>query len=357
MLQLPDLLIGCGPTHLRWIARHAAARRKASMPWTWVVPHPRACFAPALLDWMARGATAAPPLVDLPRLAEAAGARLIVDPIERLDTQDRALTLACGESLRWRHGSIDALPLMPRSLIDEALPGARTHALFAWPLEPFAQIWQRMGPWLGERARHIVVIGCSAHALSLAAATLRAVRQSAGGRVTVVLDGTPAASGAERLAALRADGVTVLPDHCTGLAAGQVLLACGGQLICDAAILASRTQAPGWAVDTELDAVRQVGKAGDRLLWPLSLSAESHAWPVAERIHRAAARAPIAPRWARVWCRISDRRTQARLLALAGVRGDTHAMSLNPGAVRPHADADAHAPAASQPPQTHAFSR
>ncbi len=85
MLQRPDLLIGCGPTHLRWIAGHAVARRRGSMPWTWVVPHPRACFGPALLDWMAHGATAAPPLVDLHRLAEAAGARLIVDPIERLD--------------------------------------------------------------------------------------------------------------------------------------------------------------------------------------------------------------------------------------------------------------------------------
>lgn len=357
MLQRPDLLIGCGPTHLRWIAGHAVARRRGSMPWTWVVPHPRACFGPALLDWMAHGATAAPPLVDLHRLAEAAGARLIVDPIERLDITDRALTLACGESLRWRHCSIDALPLMPRSPIDEALPGARTHALFAWPLEPFAQIWQRMGPWLGERARHIVVVGCSVHALSLAAATLRAVGQSAGGRVTVVLDGTPPARTTEHLAALRADGVTVLPDHCTGLAASQVLLACGGQLVCDAAILASRTQAPGWAVDSQLDAMRQAGETGDRLPWPLPLSAEAQAWPVAERIHRAAACAPQAPRWARVWLHISDRRTQGRLLALAGVRDDPHAISTNPGDVRPASDTAAHAPAASQPPQTHAFCR
>jgi NADH dehydrogenase FAD-containing subunit len=79
-----------------------------------------------------------------------------------------------------------------------------------------------------------------------------------GGRVSLVTGGPPPAqnypAGVQRrvLEALRRLQITVLPDACVGMSAGEIELAGGARLACDAPLLAVGAQAPGWLAGSGL---------------------------------------------------------------------------------------------------------
>lgn len=281
------LLVGAGPTHLRWVAdlaRRAAAGRSGPAG-DWVVPQARAVYLPALWGWMANPGDPAALALDLPSLADRAGLRLHVGAVQTVDGPGHQLVMVGGEVLRATAFSLDLLPVMPRATVEQAISGARTHGLFAWPLEGFVTIWSRMRDWLSERARHLVVVGASRHAQQLARAAQAALVRHAGGRVSLVLDGPapqePPASA--RLQALHAQGITVLPDTCVGLAAGVVQLGCGAQLVCDAAVLATRAEIP-LEIGTGMDMPEvQIVANGDAQAWP-AIGPEPMPLPWTERL-------------------------------------------------------------------------
>jgi NADH dehydrogenase FAD-containing subunit len=79
-----------------------------------------------------------------------------------------------------------------------------------------------------------------------------------GGRVSLVTGGPPPAQsyppGVQRriIHALRRMKITVLPDACVGVKAGEILLAGGASLVCDAPVLAVGADAPRWLVASGL---------------------------------------------------------------------------------------------------------
>ncbi len=139
--------------------------------------------------------------IDLARLAERAGARLLLDRAVALKPAEKSLWLEKAGALRY-----DLLSLDVGSLPDTRVPGSDLHAV---PVKPFEQFLQK-----GVRARsaeRVAVVGAGAagvelamamrHASPRAAVTLYSDREMFSGRL------------AERIArALERNGVTVRKD-------------------------------------------------------------------------------------------------------------------------------------------------
>ena len=105
------------------------------------------------------------------------------------------------------------------------------------------------------------MVGAGAAGLELAMATAYALNgpsYAPGSRVTLVTGGpAPAANysaGVQRrvVKALQRLRIDVLPDACVGVSAGEIMLASGERLACDAPLLAVGAQAPAWLVGSGL---------------------------------------------------------------------------------------------------------
>lgn len=259
----PQHLVLLGVTHAHLhVLRGLAQSRPAQLQLTVVTSADEAMYLPTVADLVAGQHTPDQCQLPLAALIERCGARHEVSGIQTLDAQARRLTLTQGRSVNYDWLSLDLPPTMHRETIEAAMPGARAHALFYRPVERFARLWSQLAALHPEQPLHLAVVGGGLDAVELALACHHGIhrlsQRPAGSRVSLVTGGTVPGAGESTglrqrmVQALKSARITVLPERCTGFALGEVQLANGARLRCDAPILATDTPAPPWLRDSGL---------------------------------------------------------------------------------------------------------
>lgn len=243
------VLVGGGPAHVATL-RSLAQQRPAQLRVTVLGPTVDSPWADNLSPWLS-GRQPEPTLLPWTTLVQASGAKLKPWSGGMLSAERSSLTLANGEVLGFDLLSVDLGPWLDRDTVEAAMPGARRHALWMYPLEGAQRLWPQVCALAPERPVHVVVIGPGLDALTLALACDRAFNHQSGrptgSRVTWVNGGAnpcadwPAPAQARLHTELKRRQITVIREACVGLDEGVVRLANGAQLLCDAPILAVQT--------------------------------------------------------------------------------------------------------------------
>jgi len=254
------VLLGAGHAHVQ-VLHGLAQSRPADLDVTLIAPHARQLYSGMVPGFVAGHYALDECVIPLPHLVAGSGARHLPTSGIAVDPDAQTVTLATGEVIGWDWLSINTGPVMDRDRIEAAMPGARKHALFVRPIEAFGQLWPQVMAMAQQQSLHLAVIGAGAAGLELAMAAawaLRAGHADAPHHVTLLTGGPPPAAnypaGVQRriAAALRRLQITVLPDACAGMEPGQLVLASGARLACDAPLVAVGAMAPPWLAGSAL---------------------------------------------------------------------------------------------------------
>lgn len=246
------LLLGAGPTHLRLL--QALARQPlAGAQLALVSPFAQQVHQPLLASVVAGRRRAAEACIALPALAAAAQVHFSEGQVQALDAGRPRVRLQDGRQVDFDILSVDAGPAQDRSRI----PGARERGLFLHPAEHFLRLLDGLWDLAARRVLDVVVVGDGVEAVELA--LLLAQRLAQGGeeraRVALVTDapgtapplaGCSAGLRQRGLRALARSRVTLFHDRCLALEPGAVRLQSGARLACDAPVLATPAERPGW---------------------------------------------------------------------------------------------------------------
>lgn len=254
------LLLGAGHAHLQVLAR-LAQHRPADLDVTVLTPYPFLTYSGMVPGLMAGRYPPKDCQIPLEPLFKAAGARWVQGRVTALDAAAQTVqVVAAGgnksapEQLPYHRLSIDTGATIDRQRLEADMPGAASRALIVRPIEAFAALWPQVLELAQKQAVSLAVIGAGAAGVELVLAAEQRLRGAclAGASFTLVTGGDdPAASypeGVRRrvLRRLKARGITVLREACTGIDKGVVHLRSGASLACDVPILAIGTHAPAW---------------------------------------------------------------------------------------------------------------
>ncbi|MEO5733233.1 MAG: FAD-dependent oxidoreductase [Rubrivivax sp.] len=259
------LLLGGGHAHVHVLqSLHRTPLAGAEV--TLVTPFRRQMYSGMVPGLVAGHYEADACAIPLPPLAAAARVSLIDGAAAQIDADQRRVRLEDGRWLDCDVLSIDTGAVMRR----DRLPGAAEHALFVRPIEHFVRhldgLWSRAteagDPGAAPRSA-LVVVGGGAAGVELALALRhRLTRRSSGSpmptasgvapAITLLTGGPPPLADypprARKLVAraLSQRGVQVLQQRCCAVEADALVLDDGARLRCDAAILATGSEAPRW---------------------------------------------------------------------------------------------------------------
>ncbi|MEO5660073.1 MAG: FAD-dependent oxidoreductase [Polaromonas sp.] len=254
------VLLGAGHAHVQ-VLHGLAKSRPADLNITVVAPYPRQLYSGMVPGFVAGHYALDECVIPLERLLTRCGARYLQNCAVAIDADSKKVMLANGDSVAYDWLSLNTGPVMDREKIDAQMPGARAQALFVRPMEAFGQLWPRVAELAEKRPLHLAVVGAGAAGLELAMAAahdLSGPAYAPGSRVTLVTGGpAPAANYPQSvqrrvLKALQRLRIDVLPDACVGVGAGEIRLASGERLACDAPLLALGAQAPAWLAGSGL---------------------------------------------------------------------------------------------------------
>ncbi|MGK7861208.1 selenide, water dikinase SelD [Falsiroseomonas sp. E2-1-a4] len=240
------VLLGAGHAHLGVLRHLAGHPPPAGTRVTLVAREAEALYSGMLPGLIAGRFHPRDCILDLPRLARAAGARFLRAEATGLDLAvGRIMVAGDRPPLRFDLLSLNsgAAPALA--------PGAAEHALLLRPFDSFLAGWDRLLARAARRPLRLLVVGAGAAGLEVALALRHRLGAAAHiglvGRGTAPLPGMAPAAGRAATAALaagqvawhgHADVVRVAPD--------ALWLADGRALPCEAAIWAAGAAAPAW---------------------------------------------------------------------------------------------------------------
>ncbi len=242
------VLLGAGHAHVHVLSLMAQA------PWagaqvTLIAPYDRQLYSGMVPGFVAGHYALEDCVIPLTPLVKRSGIRWIQRSVRALDAQAQTLTLDDGSSLRYDWLSINTGPVQNRARLEQAMPGAREHALFIRPIEAFGVLWPKVLEMGRTRALRIAIVGAGAAGMELAMAVRQALPDAA---LTLLCGDTPLGAGyaapvQQRLrAALQQRRITLLQDSASGVRPGEVVLASGATLACDVPLIATGAQSPAW---------------------------------------------------------------------------------------------------------------
>jgi pyridine nucleotide-disulfide oxidoreductase family protein len=249
------LLLGAGQAHahvLQALAQQPLVGAEVAL----VTPHARQIHPGMVPGLVAGHYRAEQCAVALQPLAAAAQVHFIEGSAVSLDTTARRVTLADGRVAEYDVLSLDTAALMDR----QRWPGAREQGLFLRPIEHFVHLLDGLLDLASRRVLDVVVVGGGASGVELAMALQHRLAGRGEERARVALvtgGGEPLADHppdmVQRAArALARRRITVFRDNVAALQPGAVVLASGARLACDAPVLATDVEAPGWLVGSGL---------------------------------------------------------------------------------------------------------
>ncbi len=248
------VLLGAGHAH-RQVLQHLSLHPLPGLQVTLVAPHPRQVY-PAMVPGFVAGHYALDDcLIHLDGLVHRSGVRWLQHHVNLLNAQAQSITLDDGQALHFDWLSVNTGAVQNRELLEQDMPGSRTHALFVRPLEAFGSHWPRIAEMGDSRALRVAVIGGGATGVELALAVRHRLPDAA---LTLVcgphlpLGNFPAPVQQRVNRILKTQRITVLQDVALGINADAVQLGCGATLACDVPLLATGVQAPSWLADSGL---------------------------------------------------------------------------------------------------------
>ena len=242
------VLLGAGRAHLQ-VLQSLVALSLPGVHVTLVTPLPRLVFSELLSSFVAGHQPPVNCSISLAPLLDASGTTWLVRSAVTLEVQSRCLSLDDGSSLTYDVLSIDLPAMLDRQMVEQAMPGAREHALFVRPAETFFTLWPQVVTLAQKRPLRMTVIGGGRPDVELALAVVYRLPDSS---VTLLTGdesagcGYPPALQKHVMQALKQHRITVIQERCTGIADGEVTLASGARLACDVPIIATRADAPTW---------------------------------------------------------------------------------------------------------------
>ena len=285
------VLAGGGHAHVL-VLRMWAMDPQPGVRLTLVSPEPAAPYTGMLPGHVAGHYAREDLMIDLVRLAEAAGARFILDRATGLDLALRRLHLAGRPPLAYDVLSLDVG--VGSGLSD--VPGFDAHGVAARPLGDFAQRWQRFLD-TAPPAPQVVIAGAGVGGVELALAMAHRLRAAGRAPTITLLDRGAAAlphvgagARAELLARLRAAGIVLWTGvELARVAAASVTLQDGRVLPSDLTLAVAGASPQGWLGDTGLalhDGFVTVG--------PTLQSSDAHVFAVGDCAHLSHAPRPKA---------------------------------------------------------------
>ena len=254
------VLLGAGHAHVQ-VLHSLEQSHPADLRLTVIAPFPRQLYSGMVPGFVAGHYTLDQCVIPLDGLLSRCDARYLPTSGVAIDAAAKTVLLASGETVGYDWLSVNTGPVMDRDKIESLMPGAREHALFVRPIEGFGQLWPQVAAMGRARPIHLAVVGAGAAGLELAMAAAHALTGPGfpqGSRVTLVTGDAPPGANyppavhRRVLAALRRLAITVLPDACTGVGPGEIRLASGARLACDAPVLAVGAPAPAWLAGSGL---------------------------------------------------------------------------------------------------------
>lgn len=248
------ILLGAGLAHVQLLSK-LARRPPSSTQITLIAPYPGQLFAPMMPGFVAGHYALDECLVPLETLIKRADVRWLNRAVVVFDADARTVRLDNGSTYSFDWLSVNTDLVQDRQQIEAAMPGAREHCLFLRPLASFAALWPRVAELGAGRALRIAVLGATREAIELALAVRQRLPNAA---VTLVADDpqitgqTQAAAKNRRVAILKQERITLLPDVTVRIEAEQILMASGVRLACDVPLLAIPGQTPAWLAESGL---------------------------------------------------------------------------------------------------------
>lgn len=254
------VLVGAGPVHQR-VLKHFGAARPVQLRITLLSPTPHPMDWARLPGFVTGADSQTACETQLEPLLQTCGATLETSAVIALDTARRTLTLANGNTLAYDVLSLDTDSLEDRAGLDTHMPGAGQQALLASPAAGFCKLWPQFLALTQQRALRIAVIGEGMRAAELALAVAARLAREAGTqahRITLVQAPGDADTawprslmGAVAVSLDKAHIVRLL-DRCIGVADGEIQLASGMRLACDAPIVVQPPRLPTWLTGSGL---------------------------------------------------------------------------------------------------------
>ncbi len=248
------VLLGAGHAHL-FVLQALAKHHPADLNVTLVTPYTRQLYSGMVPGFVAGHYSLDDCVVPLAPLAAGSRVKLVQGSAVQMNAQHKAILLADGNELHYDVLSIDTGAVLDPARVDALIPGARENGLFVRPIEGFGVLWPQVEALAQTRALSIGVIGGGAAGVELAMAVAHRLPHCG---VSLVTGGPePAATYTSAVRArvrkaLKKRNIAVLQEPCKQIRPGEIELASGARLACDAPILALGSQAAPWLADSGL---------------------------------------------------------------------------------------------------------
>jgi selenide,water dikinase len=247
----PHLVLGGGGHAHVEVLRRLAGQPHAGLRATLVNPEEASLYSGMMPGLIAGHYSRVDCEINLVRLCQSAGARLILGSVAAVDPEARALRLSTGSTLHW-----DLLSLNTGSEPDLAsVTGAERFAIPVKPMSGFMKAWDRAldeGLLDSKRPFDAVVVGAGAGGVEVAMAIQHRLREAGGSpRVTLAsehfLEGYPEpVRGAVRRALARAQVESLEGVRATAVTESSVSFSGGQNIESRFTVWAIGASAPGW---------------------------------------------------------------------------------------------------------------
>jgi len=242
------VMLGAGHAHVHMLST-LAAQPLAGVQITLVAPYPRQLYSGMVPGFVAGHYALDDCVIPLAPFLKGAAVTWLPRSATGLDATQRTVTLDDGSTLAYDVLSINSGPVQDRLKIEHMMPGAREHALFVRPIEPFGVLWPQVVALAQQKPLRFAIIGGGAAGFELSCAV---AHRLPGSSVTLLSGDAPVGANypakvqAMVTQALKDRAITVIQERAAGLAAGELTLASGARLACDVPIIAIGSQAPTW---------------------------------------------------------------------------------------------------------------
>lgn len=248
------VMLGVGHANLHLLST-LAAQPLAGVQITLVAPYPHQFYAGMVAGFVAGHDAQEDCVIPFEPFLKNTSVTWLQRNAAGLDANTRTVTLDDGSTLHYDILSINSGPVPNKQKIEQMMPGAREHALFVFPLEPFGALWPKVMALGQQKPLRVAIIGGAATGFELACAVAHRLPASS---VTLLTGDAPVGAGYPSAVqsmvtqALKDRLITVIQERAVGVAAGEVTLASGARLACDVPIIAIGAKGPAWLQDSGL---------------------------------------------------------------------------------------------------------
>jgi pyridine nucleotide-disulfide oxidoreductase family protein len=248
------VLLGAGHAHL-FVLKSLAQHHPADLNVTLVTPYTRQLYSGMVPGFVAGHYSLDDCVIPLEPLAALSRVKLVQGAADGIDTASKLVHLATGETMHYDVLSIDTGAVLDPERIEAMIPGARENGLFVRPIEAFGALWPQVEQLAQGHALSVAVLGGGAAGVELCLAAAHRLPHC---RMTLVTGGPepaamyPAGVRSRLRRVLKKRNITVLQEPCVRIRPGELELASGARLACDAPILALGAQAAPWLAGSSL---------------------------------------------------------------------------------------------------------